>query len=153
MAQSPIRDVAQKLSLATSYQDERGFISQEERTRRMIVAATHGGLFRVVWGVRHRSRIVHDTRSLPVAVYLVIRLIEEGERPLLYAATYNSDALISARSYRDEERGKWVSRNEALADVLQEALDTWAQERKIKNVPAPILNRLRPKRRIKRERL
>lgn len=148
-----LTSLAKAMALATSYQDEGGFISQEERTRRMIVAATHGGMFRVTWGVRFRKRITHDTRSLPVAIYLVIRLIEEGERPLLYAATSNSDALISAKSYRDAENKKWVSRNDALADVLQNALDTWCRERNIKNGPSPIINRLRTKRRIKRERL
>jgi hypothetical protein len=137
---------------ATSYTDGEGFIDQRTRVDRVFLSAIQRGEFRVNWNIRNATRQQYSTRSFPEAMFLTVRLIEEGHRPLLYAATYNSDALISARSYKSED-GRWVSRNEALADELQHYLDLWCEYHGLGNVPAPILQRLRPKRHIKRERL
>jgi hypothetical protein len=141
------------IARASQYFDADGLISTEKRTSRVFRAAMIDGDFYVNWDMRGNTRETFRSRSLPACIYMVVRLTEEGKRPLLYARTSTGEgAGIGARAHKTDD-GRWVSQNEALADVLQHMLDIWAKARGQENVPAPILQRLRPKRFVRRERL
>jgi hypothetical protein len=133
------------IARASQYFDADGLISTEKRTSRVFRAAMIDGDFYVNWDMRGNTRETFRSRSLPACIYMVVRLTEEGKRT-------GEGAGIGARAHKTDD-GRWVSQNEALADVLQHMLDIWAKARGQENVPAPILQRLRPKRFVRRERL
>ena len=131
---------------ATSFVDEHGMIDPDEGIERVFRAAMEAedGSFRVNWRVNRGRRSQFSTRSFPEAVYFSVRLIQEGHTPLLYAAIKNRDSLISARAYRDEKTKRYVSRNEAIADVYQRFLDIWSlHQYGVVGKPAPLLKALR----------
>lgn len=139
--------------LATSFQDERGFIDQDERGRRVFRAALRHGMFSVIWNMRGNTRERFDTRSFPEALYLACRLILEGKRPLLTCWIHNADFTISAKAYKSES-GKWIDGRNATADEYEKYLDLYADITGRERGPSPLINKLRSQgRAIKRERL
>lgn len=130
---------------ATSFVDDAGMIDADEGIERVFRAAmtSPDGTFRVNWNVRRGRKTQFSTKSFPEAVYVAVRLIEEGRQPLLYAAITNRDALIAANAHKTKE-GRYVSRNAAVADVYQHFLYIWAEHHYgRKGVPSPLLNDLR----------
>lgn len=148
---------------ATSWVDNEGMISADEGAERVFLAAADGGVFTVVSNVkRGRSeRLEYRTYPQALAVMLHYLIQDMGaddtmkRNPLLYAATYNRDTLISAVGYKDKETKQFVSRNDAQANVFQHFLDLWCKHKGIKqDGPAPMIDKLRtPRRKVRRERL
>jgi hypothetical protein len=146
---------------ATSWVDADGMIKADEGIKRVFLAAADGGNFTVICNVRRGVSERYEYRSYPEALAVMLHFLiqdmgtEPKRNPLLYAHTYNRDALISAVGYKDPDTKRFVSRNDAQADVFQYFLDLWCEHKGIKQKgPAPMIDKLRtPRRKVLRERL
>ena len=146
---------------ATSWLDAGGMITADEGAKRVFLAACDAGKFTVVCNVRRGVADRYEYPTYPQALVVMCHFLiqdmgtEPKRNPLLYAATYNRDTLISAVGYKDPETKKFVSRHDAQADAFQFYLDLYCKHKGIKQSgPSSLIDKLRtPRRQLKRERL
>lgn len=140
---------------ATSWLDEGGMISPEEGIKRVFLAAMVAGEFTVVTNVRRGRSEVLRYKSFLKALRVAIHYQNQQRHPLLYATTYNREALIDARSRKDPDTGKWINKCDEVADIYQEYLNLYCKERGLAPIdPSPEIDTMRtPRRKIQRERL
>jgi hypothetical protein len=148
---------------ATSWIGPDGMISPDEGAERVFLAACVDGGFSVVTNIRRGKADRYQYRSYPEALAVMLHFLIQDmsapdnlkRNPLMYAHTYNRDTLISAVGYKDKETKKFVSRNDAQADMFQHFLNLWCKQVYGKvGTPSSMINKLRtPRRKRERERL